>query len=276
MRVAVTGGRGQLGRQLERVFSGNDVLIVDLPDLDIRSTRIIEDIKRFEPELIVHAAAMTDVDGCARDPDEAMRSNAFGTRNVALAARQTNADLVYISTNEVFPGEAGHIYDEFDTVGPINPYGRSKAAGEQYVRTLWPRHFICRTAWVYGPGGNHFVGKILDRAAQGDLTVVDDEIGSPTYAPDLAEAIRDIASSGVYGTYHLVNEGVCSRYEFAAAIVELSGLPNRIHASKLAKWPRPSRVPPHTPLRNFAAAELGITLPPWRESLKRYLASLSR
>src|SRR3954447_26712416 len=105
MRVAVTGGRGQLGRQLERVFAGNDIFIIDLPELDFRLPSIISEIERFRPELIVHAGAMTDVAGCARDPDEAMRSNGFGTRNVALAARRADAVLVYISTNEVFSGE---------------------------------------------------------------------------------------------------------------------------------------------------------------------------
>lgn len=276
MRVAVTGGRGQLGRQLERVFAGNDILIIDLPEYDFRSTSIVAELERFEPDLIVHAGAMTDVDGCARDPDEAMRSNGLGTRNVAIAALRTHADLVYVSTNEVFSGEAGHVYDEFDSPDPINPYGRSKAAGEGFVRALWPHHFIVRTAWVFGPGGNHFVGKILARARQGDLSVVDDEIGSPTYAPDLAEGIRQITRSGLYGTYHLVNEGICSRFEFARNIVEAAGLAVTVRASKLADYPRPSRVPPHTPLRNFAAAELGIRMRSWQAALASYLAAVNR
>lgn len=273
MRVAVTGGRGQLGRQLERVFAGNDLLIIDLPEYDIRSVGISRVIEEFRPDLIIHAAAMTDVDGCARNPDEAMRANGLGSRNVAIGAQRANARLLYISTNEVFPGEPGHVYDEFDTVAPINAYGRSKAAGEEFVRHLVPRHSIVRTAWVFGPGGNHFVGKILARAAKGDISVVDDEIGTPTYAPDLAEGIRKIAEADVYGTFHLVNEEICSRHEFARAIVEKSGLSVNVNISKLADYPRDSRVPPHTPLRNFTAAELGIRLRPWRDALTDYLAT---
>jgi dTDP-4-dehydrorhamnose reductase len=275
LRVAVTGGHGQLGRQVLRAFARRDVdllePVLDLPAHDIADLAIVEHIATMRPDLIVHTAALTDVDGCARDPDTAFQVNALGTRNIALGARQAGARLVYISTNEVFAGDADRPYDEFAPVDPRNAYGRSKAAGEEFVRHLVPEHYIVRTAWLFGPGGNNFVTKILARAQNGPLAVVVDEIGSPTYAPDLAAAVLKLVETGAFGTYHLVNEGIASRYDWAVAIVGCAGLQVAVERSTLANWPRPSRVPPYSPLRNFAAAQLGVRLRPWQAALAEYL-----
>ncbi|MCS6802701.1 MAG: dTDP-4-dehydrorhamnose reductase [Chloroflexota bacterium] len=276
MRVAVTGGKGQLGRQVCRAFAeaGWQVLdpLLDRPAHDIADLAVAGTIAAMRPDLVVHCAAMTDVDGCARDPDAALRVNALGTRNVALGARRAGAAMVAISTNEVFSGTADAPYDEWSPVDPINPYGRSKAIGEAFVRQLVPESYIVRTAWLFGPGGNNFVTKMIARAKAGPLTVVCDEIGSPTYAPDLADALVALVRTGAYGTYHLVNEGVASRLEFAEAIFALAGIRAEVTPTTLAQWSRPSRVPPYTPLRNVAGAALGIRLRPWREALAVYLA----
>ncbi|MCS7002100.1 MAG: dTDP-4-dehydrorhamnose reductase [Dehalococcoidia bacterium] len=276
MRVVVTGHRGQLGRQLLAALAplADEVVGLDLPEHDISELAIRDTIVDARPDVIVHSAAMTDVDGCARDPDRAYRVNAIGTRNVALAAQAVDAPIVAISTNEVFDGAASEPYDEFSPVSPINPYGRSKAAGEAYVRRLVPKHYIVRTAWLFGPGGANFVTKILQRAESGSLSVVVDEVGSPTYAPDLAQAIAQLVQTGAYGVYHLVNEGYCSRFEFARAIVTLRGLTVPVQPTVLSAFPRPSRVPRHTPLRNFVGAALGIALRPWHSALEAYLAEL--
>jgi dTDP-4-dehydrorhamnose reductase len=275
MRVAVTGGTGQLGRQVRRAFAeqGWEVVAPSLapPEHDVADPAIVDTIAALQPDVVVHTAALTDVDGCARDPEAAFRVNALGTRNVARGARASGAALVYISTNEVFSGEATTPYREEDPVAPINPYGQSKAAGEAFARAILPEHYIVRTAWLFGPGGANFVTKILARAQAGPLQVVCDEFGSPSYAPDVARAIVRLVATGAFGTYHFVNAGVASRYEWAAAVLALAGLATPLTPLTRERWLRPSRVPRYTPLANQAGAALGIHFRPWREALAEYL-----
>ncbi len=275
MRVLVTGHKGQLGRQLMEAFLDQTVCGLDLPEHDICAyPQIVQEICWREPELVIHAAAYTDVDGCALNPDLAYTVNGLGTQHVALACAKLGVPIVYISTNEVFDGESRRPYLETDAPRPINPYGYSKWMGEQFVRELVPWHYIVRISWLFSPGGNNFPAKILRAAKEGrPLAVVVDEVGSPTYAPDLARALVELVSSKRFGTYHLVNEGVCSRYEFARATLDgagLAGVP--IRPMLLRDYERPSRPPLYSPLRNFAAATaLGIRLRPWQEALAEYL-----
>lgn len=274
MRAVITGHKGQLGRQLLRAFAAWDVLGVDVPEHDITAYPAIADtIAAFAPDLVIHAAAYTNVDGCARDPDLAYRINGLGTQNVALACQRSGAALVYISTNEVFDGATAQPYLESDRTNPVNPYGRSKAMGEWYVRTLLPRHYIVRIAWLFSPGGANFPARITSLAKErGELSVVTDEVSTPTYAPDLAEALVSLVGSGRFGTYHLVNEGYCSRHEFTRAILQGAGLGHvPVRAILLKDFQRASTPPPFAPLRNFAAAVgLGIRLRPWQEALAEY------
>jgi dTDP-4-dehydrorhamnose reductase len=218
---------------------------------------------------------MTDVDGCARDPDAAYRSNALGTQSVALACQAARCPLLYISSNEVFDGTKPEPYLEFDATNPINTYGRSKLAGEVFVRDLLTQFYIVRLAWLYGQGGNHFVRKIIRRAdEQGRLRVVADEVGSPTYAEDVAEAVRQLIYTGAFGVYHLVNEGIASRFDFACEILRRAGRGHvPVEPIKLADYPRPSTPPPYTPLRNFCGAAQGISFRPWQDALAEYIAS---
>ncbi|NPV10121.1 MAG: NAD(P)-dependent oxidoreductase, partial [Anaerolineae bacterium] len=191
MRVVITGHKGQLGRELLRVFGGHDILGVDVPEHDITSyPGVVDAIAAFHPDLVVHGAAYTDVDGCARDPQLALRVNGLGTQNIALACLRSDCPLIYISTNEVFDGRAGRPYLETDVPNPINAYGQSKLMGEVYVRSLLSRYYIVRLAWLFSPGGNNFPAKMLSLARERDeLAVVTDEVSSPTYAPDLADAV---------------------------------------------------------------------------------------
>ena len=275
MRIAITGARGQLGRCLQEALRGDEVIPLNRPDYDVTETRVVLAIAELLPQVVIHTAAYTDVDGCARDPDRAYLVNALGTQNVALACQKSGAVMVYISTNEVFDGAKGEPYLEFDPPNPINAYGRSKLAGELLVRALLQRFYIVRTAWLYARGGNNFVTKIIRAADErGRLRVVTDEVGSPTYAPDLAEAIARLIRTGHYGIYHLTNEGFCSRYDFAVKILELSGRGHiPVEPITLAEYKRASTPPPYTPLRNFCAAALGIRLRPWEEALKAYFGS---
>ena len=278
MRVFITGAKGQLGRALQAQFADGAVFPADLPECDITDRACVaQAVGQFEPDVVIHAAAMTDVDGCARDPDAAYRVNALGTQNVALACQSAGCPMLYISTNEVFDGRKTEPYLEFDAANPINAYGRSKLAGETVVRDLLTRFYIVRTAWLYGQDGNHFVRKIIRRAdEQGRLRVVADEVGSPTYAQDLARGVRRLVQTGAFGVYHFVNDGIASRYDLARQIMQLCGRGHvPVEPITLAEFTRPSTPPPYTPLRNFCGAALGITFRPWQAALAEYLSTPS-
>jgi dTDP-4-dehydrorhamnose reductase len=274
MRIYITGSKGQLGRALMRRLDQHELLGVDLPEIDLTDLSAARSsVAAFRPDVIIHAAAYTDVDGAVRNPDLAYRVNALGTRNVAVASEAIDAALLAISTNEVFDGGRTEPYLEFDPTNPINPYAKSKLAAEAFVRDLTTRFYIVRTAWLYGLGGNNFVKKIVTRAEdQGRLQVVTDEVSSPTYAEDLITAIEQLITTGAYGIYHFTNDGACSRYEFAQKILELSGRSHiPIEPILLKDYPRPSAPPPFAPLRNFCGAQIGIILRPWQDALADYL-----
>lgn len=272
MRIAITGSKGQLGLALQQVLAHEDLLLIDLPEHDITDLWAIgRAISLFRPEVVIHTAAMTNVDGCEQDPQAAYRVNAMGTRNVAVAAQQCGATLAYISTDYVFDGARAEPYWEFDDPHPLSVYGRSKWAGEQLARSLAPRHYIARTAWLYGQGPRNFVETVLRLARErGSLRMVTDEIGSPTYAPDLAEAVAKLVRTPAYGTYHLVNAGTCSRYEWAREILSIAAMPN-VELLPSENYQRLARVPKHSELHNFCGAEIGIVLRPWREALADYM-----
>jgi dTDP-4-dehydrorhamnose reductase len=276
MRVVITGHNGQLGRQLQASFADHQLLPLDLPGDDITQPAICTRVADFKPDLVLHAAAFTNVDGCEQDPEQAFRANAVGTQNIALGAQAAGAALLYISTNEVFDGSAREAYREWDRPSPISVYARSKAAGEQIVRDLLSRFYIVRVAWLFGPSGNNFVTKILSAAQKnGALRVAADEFGNPTYAPDVAAAVRRLVESGHFGIYHLTNRGFCSRCDFARAILQQAGYGDvPITPILSADWPRPSRPPLHSVLANTAGAAMGLTLRPWEQAVAEYVALL--
>ena len=274
MRIFITGFSGQLGQALATALAGETLYGPDHRALDITDLAATQRaIANFAPDIVIHAAAMTHVDECALHPEQAYRVNALGTRNVALACQATGATLAYISTNEVFNGFKTEPYWEYDLPDPINAYGRSKLAGEWFTQTLLQRFYIIRTAWLYSRSGANFLHKILRLADErGALQVVTDEASSPTYAPDLAQAIAQLIRTGCYGIYHLVNEGACSRFALARRALELTGRqPVTIQPISRFQYRRPSTPPAYTALRNFAGAELGIRLRPWEEALSDFL-----
>lgn len=294
MRVAVTGANGRLGRALvgalgDAPFTGPAGPIAwtraDF-DLDVPAT-IDEVLDRDRPEVVVNAAAWTDVDGCARDPDLALRRNAGAVRVLAEVAAARGVDLVQISTNEVFDGRRAHDrgYRADDPATPGNPYGASKLAGEEAAGAAYrgrPSNLaIVRSAWLYGPPGNDFPTKILAsaesaRAAGEPLTVVGDEFGSPTYTHDLAEAIVDLLGSGdVRGVHHVVNAGIASRADWARELFRQAGLDVPIDEVSASTWQRASAPPPWGVLE---ATQLpsGEPLRPWQTALADYLPLLIR
>lgn len=275
MRVVITGHKGQLGQALQQAFKGHDILGIDLPEHDIANPSAMSNtFLDWQPDLVVHTAAMTDVDGCQQDPDLAFRVNTFGTHNIALASARTGAGLVHISTNEVFDGRLGRPYYEWDTPSPLSVYARSKAGAEFYVRNLLTNYYIVRTSWVYARGGSNFVTKIIAAADRhGALRVVIDEISAPTYAPDLAAAIERLVETRHYGVYHFANAGFCSRYDWAKRILELSGRGHvPIERITTDQWPRPAPPPLYAPIVNFSGAALGISLRPWQDALRAYFS----
>jgi dTDP-4-dehydrorhamnose reductase len=277
MRIAITGANGQLGQALQSALRTDHELIpLGRADIELGHPDCVERLVATSAELVIHPAAYTDVDGCARDPERAYQVNGLGAQYVALACRQLDAPLVYVSTNEVFDGAAATPYFEYDRVAPINAYARSKWAGEQAVRETLDRFYIARVAWLFG-GSRNFVRTVLRLAAEREsISMVADEVGSPTYALDAARAIARLIQLPFYGTYHLVNEGACSRFEFAAEVLRLAGRERvALRPMRLAEFKRDSLVPPYTPLRNVAAAALGIRLRPWQEALADYLQGLS-
>ncbi len=278
MRIVITGHKGQLGQALQTALAGEELFGLDLPEHDITDpTAILGAVADLQPDVVVHAAAMTDVDGCEREPERAFRVNVLGTQNVALACGRCGAALVHISTNDVFDGRLGRSYYEWDTPTPRSVYARSKAAAEFYVRSLLHRFYIVRTAWLYAPGGTNFVTKIIAAADKyGALRVVTDEVSAPTYAPDLAVAIARLIRTEHFGIFHFTNSGFCSRYEWACKILELAGRSAvQVEPITSDRWKRLAPPPLYAPLENFVGAALGITLRPWQEALQEYFALTS-
>ena len=281
MRIALTGSRGTLGRAFTRhaEAAGHEIVHLTRPEYDLSDAPSLSrgiSGGRLPVDLVVHPAAYTNVDGAESEPDEAYRVNALGTRNVALACADAGVPLIYISTNMVFDGTKGSPYSEFDEPCPKGVYASSKRAGEVYVEHLMRRFYIVRTSWLYGKEGDSFIHKIVRAAdSRGALSVVDDEIATPTYVEDLSEALLKLAATGLYGWYNLVNEGECSRFEYAREIMLLTGREHvPLTPTSLADFVRPAPTPPYSTLRNFVGAEAGVTLRSWQEALAAYLAEI--
>jgi dTDP-4-dehydrorhamnose reductase len=273
MRILITGANGQLGLALQGTLADHELLAADLPEVDITKR---EDVRQAicgnRLDLVIHCAAYTDVDGCARNPELAYRVNAYGTQNVALACLSAGIPLAHISTNEVFSGDHPQGYEEWMPMAPRNPYGRSKAAAEAHIQGLLSRYYIIRTAWLFAPGGHNFIHTILSLARKSSsIRTVTDEIGNPTYALDLSQAIARLVTTGQFGIYHLVNSGACSRWAFANETLRLAGLGRVANTPILSgQYTRPSSPPPFGTLINRNGAAIGIRLRPWQEALADY------
>src|SRR3989454_3851211 len=272
MRILVTGAKGQLGQELQRVLTGEDVIAADRPDYELTDPKLGDKIASTRSNLVIHTAGYTDVDGCERDPEIAFAVNAQGTRRVAEGAAKANARLIYISTDYVFDGKKREPYTERDPVNPLNVYGRSKLAGEEEAVKSCRRTLVLRTSWLYGVHGKNFVKTILSLAVtQPEIRVVEDQRGSPTYARHLAQVIAELIRSDVTGVIHAGGEGECSRYEFAKAILQEAGLGCRVVPISTAEAGRLALRPPYSALSADLLHQHGLSLPPWREGVRQVL-----
>jgi dTDP-4-dehydrorhamnose reductase len=276
MRILVTGAMGRLGGRLVEILTPRHEAVqgVDIPDFNIADWEAASAYTAaFKPDIVLHPAAWTDVDGCAREPERAIAINGLGAQNMALAATQVGAAFLYVSSNEVFDGKHTRPYNEYDLTNPINPYGYSKWVGEQAISRANPRHYIVRTAWLFAHGGKNFIQAILNGAKAGkSLRVVVNEVANPTYNDDLADAIAKLIDTQRYGIYHFVNEGACSRYAFARYILDQTGYASTpITAISASEWPRPSTPPVYSSLSNLAGRSVGITLRPWQAAVDAFL-----
>jgi dTDP-4-dehydrorhamnose reductase len=274
MRILVTGAKGMLGTDLCRVLSEkHQVTGIDIQDVDLTSAGAVEKLISYDPEFVVHCAAMANVDGCEREPDKAYAVNGQGTKNVALTCKKASIPMLYISTDFVFDGRKREPYREDDEPNPLGHYGRSKLEGEKHVQELLRDYYIVRISWLYGKHGKNFISTILNKAREaGTIKVVKDQTGSPTYVVDLCRALSNLISSGVYGTYHLSNSGTCSWYEFAKRAVELSGIKAEVIPISSSEYPTPTERPAYSVLGNYQWQKVyGQVLRPWEDGLKDYL-----
>lgn len=280
MRVLVTGVSGQLGYDVARVLAqrGIEYRGTSSKDLDITDRAAVEHLMQsYRPDAVIHCAAYTKVDLAEDEPERCWAVNADGTRNLAAACREIGAKMLYISTDYVFPGTGEQFRRTDDPVSPVNTYGRSKLAGELAVQSLLETYFIVRISWVFGKNGNNFVKTMLRLAeTRTELTVVCDQIGSPTYTADLAPLLCDMVQTERYGIYHATNGGTCAWSEFAKAIFELADKQVTVYPIPTSAYPTRAVRPLNSRMSKDCLHSNGFQeLPEWKNALARYLKEIT-
>jgi len=274
MKIIVVGSNGQLGKEITRQFqSKHELLLYDIPSIDITNYQsVVNLISDTNPEVVINAAAYTNVEKAEEDEESAYRVNALGAHNLALACHKYGAKLVHISTDYVFDGKAKIPYEEFDSPNPLSVYGKSKLWGEKLVEQVGGEYYILRTAWLYGDGPN-FVRTMLKLAEQRDrLTVVADQYGTPTYTKDLVWVIERLIDTEFYGVYNASNQGSCSWQEFACKIFALAGKAVMVDPVTTAEYPTKAKRPQYSVMDNKMLRLRGLdVMRPWEEALLDYM-----
>jgi len=312
MKILITGSSGMLGQALcNKLADKHEVVGIDINDVrrttyDVRAfyklditdrNLIIQKIEEVAPDIIIHCAAYTDVDGCELNPEKAQELNVAATATIAEGSKLTSSYMIYISTDFVFDGEKKPPYTEKDRPNPINIYGKTKLEGENAVKDALDKYLVIRTSWLFGKGGKNFVDIILNRAKkEKELKVVNDQVGCPTYSDDLADAIARLITTynlqliprhtrdssprdpermrgATYNLLHITNSGSCSWYEFAREIIDLAGIKDvKIFPISSEELSRHAKRPKMSVLDNTQFRQIsGRYLPPWRDALRRYI-----
>lgn len=279
MKVLVTGFNGQLGYDVVKELTSRSIecIGVDLQDFDITEReQTVDFIKNYNPDVIVHCAAYTAVDKAEDDAETCRKVNADGSENLAIAAKEIGAKMLYVSTDYVYGGAWETPFEVTDPTDPKSVYGKTKLEGEEAVKKHLDKYFIVRTSWVFGINGNNFVKTMLRLGAERDeLSVVHDQIGSPTYTPDLARLICDLILTEKYGIYHGTNENYCSWAEFAEAIMTLGNRKAKIKPIPSSEYPAKAQRPLNSRLSKACLDRAEIErLPTWQNALERYIKEL--
>ena len=279
MKILVTGYNGQLGYDVvkELNFRHIDCKGTDMADFDItKETETTEFIKKYSPDAVIHCAAYTAVDRAEDEEEACRRVNVDGSRNIALACREVGAKMLYVSTDYVYGGMGDEPFETTDATNPQNVYGRTKLDGERAVAEILDRYFIVRTSWVFGINGNNFVKTMMKLGEQKEeIKVVCDQIGSPTYTPDLARVICDLIVTEKYGIYHATNEGFCSWADFAAEIMKKEGLKTKVIPIPTSEYPSKAKRPLNSRLSKKCLDDAKTErLPHWENALDRYIAEI--
>ena len=279
-KIIITGCNGQLGREMNRLYAGNtdiELINTDVGELDITSIDAVMKLaKEVKPYAIINCAAYTAVDACETNQDIAFKVNTIGPRNLAIAARETGAKLLHVSTDYVFDGTKETPYYESDPICPQSVYGSTKAEAEKMVQQMADRYFILRTAWLYGDGKN-FAKTMLRLAETNDtVKVVGDQYGTPTSAYELAKGIDSLLFSDNYGLFHATCEGSCNWAEFAAEIFRLAGKDTKVQAITTAEYGAPANRPAHSVLENYMFKMTnGYLFADWHDAIEKYLKELN-
>lgn len=275
MKILITGSNGMLGYDLQEVLKDyHELILTTSKTLDITDKQnTIDFICDAKPDIVINSAAYTDVDGCEENQDLAYAVNGDGVRNLALACKEVDCALVHISTDYVFDGAARDPIDENGQIGPISVYGKSKLEGEKAIQEILDKYFIVRTAWLYGINGKNFPKTMLELAKNhSEITVVYDEVGTPTYTPDLASGISQLIETDYYGIYHLTNSGSCSWCEFARYIFEVAQSDVKVIPVTASEFARPAPRPSYSVLNNKNWMEKGFKpLRSYKEAIKEYI-----
>lgn len=281
MKYLVTGYKGQLGydivRELKlRGISDTNIYPVDIEEMDITDSKSVMDyVEKVNPDVIFHNAAWTNVDGAEDNMEACKKVNFIGTQNLVDAARKVGAKIVYISTDYVFDGTKDGVYEVDDVTNPMSIYGKTKFMGEEAVRK-YDKHFIVRISWVFGINGRNFIRTMLKLSeTKTELSVVSDQVGSPTYTVDLSKLLVDMVNTDKYGTYHANNEGFCSWAEFARYIFDSSNIDMLVNDTKTEDYPQKATRPLNSKLSKKSLDDNGFDrLPSWQDAVDRYKQEL--
>jgi dTDP-4-dehydrorhamnose reductase len=275
MKVLILGGTGLLGTDIEKVFkTDSEVVAFGSADCDITKLDSVSHVvKTHKPDVVINCAALADVDKCEKEPDQAYLVNAIGPKNVAMVCRDNKLKMVHISTDYVFDGEKKAPYTEFDKTNPVNIYGQSKLAGEEFIKAVLNSYIIVRTAWLFGEHRNQFVDYVINGVNNGnEIIAVKDMVSSPTYSLDVAEQVKKLVRIDQTGIFHTCNKGYCSRLELVEEIMKILKKGANLAVVNQSQWKKPAKRPVFSALRNYHMALINEDdMAGWRDALKRYI-----